>query len=117
MWLRYDSYLKLKINVLQLMYEFKELLEENIHSTMSSNWQTVCTKIQADISSQPDFLAERRILDIITKNIYHKKPSKLPFTFVEVILIHNMVCLSGIDSIDTIHLYWDCHFFYFPQVI
>ena len=115
MWLRYDSYLKLKINVLQLMYEFKELLEENIHSTMSSNWQTVCTKIQADISSQPDFLAERRILDIITKNIYHKKPSKLPFTFVEVILIH--ICLSGIDSIDTIHLYWDCHFFNFPQVI
>ena len=99
MWLRYDSYLKLKINVLQLMYEFKKLLEENIHSTMSSNWQTICTKIQADIFSQPDFLAERRILDIITKNIYHKKPSKLPFTFVEVILIHYMVCLLGLTQL------------------
>ena len=66
------------------MYEFKSVVDKNILSVMTSNWHTACAKIQADISGTPNFTQERRILDVITKNIYHKRPSKLPFTFVEV---------------------------------
>ena len=36
----------------------------------------------------PDFIQERHVLDVITKNIYHKRPSMLPFAFVEVINNH-----------------------------
>ena len=75
------------------MYEFKSSVDKNIVNDMTSNWQTACVKLQADISGEPNLTQERRILDIITKNIYHKRPSKLPFTFVEVSLCYSKVSL------------------------
>ena len=75
------------------MYEFKSSVDKNIMNDMTSKWRTACVKLQADISGEPNLTQERRILDIITKNIYHKRPSKLPFTFVEVSLCYSKVSL------------------------
>ena len=63
------------------MYEFKSVVDKDILSVMTGNWRTACAKIQANILGTLNFTQERRV---ITKNIYHKQPSKLPFTFVEV---------------------------------
>lgn len=78
------------------MYEFKSVVDKNILSVMTSNWHTACAKIQADIAGEPTFTQERHILDVITKNIYHKRPSKLPFTFVEVHMQQSYYNYAGI---------------------
>ena len=51
------------------MYEFKELLQENIMETMTTNWLNVCTKIKVDFPCEPTFSDEKHILDLILKNI------------------------------------------------
>ena len=66
------------------MYEFKQIIAENIVTVMASNWQTTCGMICPDLSAAPKFMEEKHILGVITKNIYHKRPPKLPITFIEV---------------------------------
>lgn len=60
------------------------MMKVDILSVMEKNWQSACSKIMQEIPDELTFKDEKQILNIITKNVYHKMPSKLPISFVEV---------------------------------
>ena len=72
------------IHTLQLLFEFNEMLKQTVSEVIATNWHTVCCKLLQVPADGLCFHEEYRALQLITKNIYHKKPAKLPFTFAEV---------------------------------
>ncbi len=76
----------------QLLYEFKKIIQEcSIVETMETNWRGVGNKVLGNQVSNDrmTFCVERQLLDVVNKNVYHRKPSNLPIVFVEVIFCEN----------------------------
>lgn len=53
-------------------------------STMGKNWMRVCRKLLPNTDEQFTAADERKVLQIIEKNIYHKKPSMMAITVAVV---------------------------------
>ena len=49
---------------------------------MEKNWQKVCHVLLPDCDTT--LANERKVLQMVEKNIYHKKPQMLPVTLAEV---------------------------------
>ena len=60
------------------------MLKQIVSEVVVTNWRMVCCKLLQVSDDSLCFREEYRALQLITKNIYHKKPAKLPFTFTEV---------------------------------
>ena len=63
-----------------------EMLKQTVSEVVATNCRMVCCKLLQVSADGLCFHEEYRALQLITKNIYHKKPAKLPFSFVEVSL-------------------------------
>ena len=72
------------IHTSQLLYEFNDMFNQTISEVVVTNWRMVCHKLLQVPEDGLVFHEEYHALQLITKNIYHKKPEKLPFTFAEV---------------------------------
>ena len=77
-------YTHMHIYTLQLLFEFNEMLKQTVSEVVATNWRMVCCEFLQVSADGLCFHEEYRALQLITKNIYHKKPAKLPFSFVEV---------------------------------
>lgn len=69
------------------------MFSQTISDVVATNWRMVCHKILQVPEDGLAFSEECRALQLITKNIYHKKPEKLPFTFAEVSYFLLMGCV------------------------
>ena len=65
---------------MQLLFEFTKLCDGDVVTNMAKNWQDVCATLLPN-KDHLCFADEWRSLQIIEKNIYHKKPSTLLITF------------------------------------
>ena len=54
--------------------------------TIEANWQAVNKKVLGG-TGKMTFGVERQLLEVINKNIYHRKPPNLPVIFVEVLYL------------------------------
>ena len=70
---------------LQLLYEFNKVCGEDVVGAMEKNWQRVCQTLLPDCDDLTP-ANERKVLQIVEKNIYHKKPQILPITLAIVSL-------------------------------
>lgn len=78
--------------VLQLLYEFSKSCDRDIATTLSKNWTKVCkTLLSKSDSEEMDFADERSALQMIEKNVYHKKPAIALISFVIVSMHHFQV--------------------------
>ena len=60
---------------------------EDMKATMVVNWQHVCcTILKKDEDVIPQ--KEKKVLTMVTKNVFHRKPSVFPITFVEVEVLY-----------------------------
>ena len=84
MYFKDGIYTHMHIHTLQLLFEFNEMLKQTVSEVVATNWRMVCCKLLQVSADGLCFHEEYRALQLITKNIYHKKPAKLPFSFVEV---------------------------------
>lgn len=68
---------------MQLLFEFDQKMGEDM---MLVNWRHVCCTILKDINADSNVTQaeEKKVLTTVTRNIFHRKPSVLPVTFVEV---------------------------------
>ena len=55
---------------------------------MGKNWVKVCKKLLPNTSDELTLADERKALQIIEKNIYHKRPSIMPITIHKVSFSH-----------------------------
>ena len=58
----------------QLLYEFNEMLKQTVSEVIATNWRMVCGKLLKVPDDDLCFHEEYRALQLITKNVYHKKP-------------------------------------------
>ena len=80
-----------------MLYEFCKLLEgEDAKATIMSSWQKTCDKLKSlsSVSSEEESEFERDMLvfKIIERNIYNKKPSIHPVSFIKVIVLQRLIC-------------------------
>ena len=68
----------------QLKYEFKEIVETDIAEVMAHNWANICKLLYPEKSENMTFSDEKQALQVLTKNLYHKKPPSLPLEVVQV---------------------------------
>lgn len=84
---------------MQLLYEFNKVCgdPEDIVITMESNWNKVCLKLLPDCD-ELTLSGQRQVLQMVEKNIYHKKPSMLPITLamVSIAIMYSIVLMSFI---------------------
>ena len=76
---------------MQLLHEFNNLEGKDMLETMSTNWKRVCDKLQSDRdeSSSWIYTEEKKVLQLIEKNVYHRKTAS-PIIISEVaIQCHN----------------------------
>ena len=69
---------------------------DDIKDIMNKNWKMTCDRLLGSGGdSDIPFEQEQQVLSIITKNVYHKKPSILPIEFVEVSVayLHNCIVM------------------------
>ena len=76
--------------LLQLLYELCKIRESDVVKTMGMNWKKVGRKLLppavgiSDDERQLSFAEDKRILQTVEKNIYHKKPPLLLISFAPV---------------------------------
>lgn len=70
---------------MQLLHEFNNLEGKDMLETMNTNWKRVCDKLQSDRdeSSSWIYAEEKKVLQIIEKNVYHRKTAS-PVIIAEV---------------------------------
>ena len=69
---------------MQLMFEFAAKVGEDVMKTWRLNWLQMCTTVLPSIDGEITLDEEKQVLARVNKNIYHRKPSVLPITFVQV---------------------------------
>ncbi len=84
---------------MQLRYEFKEVIATNdIADVMVSNWSHTC-KLLFPEKKHLTFTDDMQAVQVLTKNLYHKKPCSQPVEFVQVRKLHVNkilhVCMHG----------------------
>ncbi len=73
---------------LQLLYEFNKVCDEDdMASVMEKNWYKVCEVLIPNCQEPPTLLDEKKALQMVEKNIYHKKPAIMPITLSPVSLL------------------------------
>lgn len=71
---------------MQLLYEFSKLSGKDAVTSMTKNWPKVCKSLllKSDMEEDLSFVDERCALQMIEKNIYHKKPAMSLISFALV---------------------------------
>lgn len=72
------------------------MFNQTVSEVVATNWCMVCHKLLQVPEDGLVFREEYCALQLITKNIYHKKPEKLPFIFAEVsfLTLHVHECIQ-----------------------
>lgn len=78
---------------MQLKYEFKETINSHdITEAMASNWMGICKRLFPEKKDDMSFTDEKQAMDVLTRNLYHRKPSSLPVEFVQVCVSFMFPC-------------------------
>ena len=66
------------------MFEFAAKVGDDVMKTMRLNWLQMDTTALPSVDGEITPDEEKQVLARVNKNIYHRKPSVLPITFVQV---------------------------------